>query len=581
MKKVIALLVASFAVFAAVPETARAAGQCGLPDHDTMWIDFADGSVPFWSVFAKPGVIAAAAQLIYPPQLRAGGANTVYFDLYFRNRVGTGAKPADPKLIEERANRFFEYAQQSTGCAQPLAAFNELQGAAVTTPWSDAHSQYRDNVLRFLKVFAERGGRPFLLISGRPYTGGEAANWWREVAKHADLVREVYFPATRLHRQGPDLASRNLRQAFRRAAADLIAIGIPPRKIGIMLGFQTSKGTGGREGLKPASAWYETVKWQALAAKQVSNEFNLATVWSWGWGVWNEGGNDPEKLGAACVWLWTRNPQLCNAPGAVGTSFDPDLKEGQLTSLPGGVQCTVADQRILTGAISRLARVTGNREVAFSALYQRAAESRHVRIPHSQVLAAEQAVIAFRFNGNPGAYRAALARRRANVEIARGVLADELRRVTVKRRLDVAPPSSVAITEYYGAYASVLTREVEVARSRPHWLGGRERGMTIASLAPPPVFTLRDGAERTISWAGTTYVVRALSAPVPLGALPLPLVKPAISAALTQFAKTAAYHSWTARRQEGSLGAVTCRRDLLPQPGEIELAEYLPFLALS
>ena len=62
-KKLLPVLLAAIAAFAAVPERAHA-GQCGLPDEKTMWIDFADGSVPFWSVFAKPGIIAAAAQLI-------------------------------------------------------------------------------------------------------------------------------------------------------------------------------------------------------------------------------------------------------------------------------------------------------------------------------------------------------------------------------------------------------------------------------------------------------------------------------------------------------------------------------------
>jgi len=348
-----------------------------------------------------------------------------------------------------------------------------------------------------------------------------------------------------------------------------------------MLGFQTSKGTGGREGLKPASAWYETVKWQALAARQVAGEFNLATVWSWGWGVWNDGGNDPDKLGAACTWLWARDPKLCNAPGAIGDSLNTDLTMGQLSRLPAGVQCTLGEERIGTGAVSRLARVTGNREIAFSALYQRAAESRHVRIPLARVRAAERAVVQVRFAGSEAAYRAALAREGASVDIARGVLADELRRVEVKRRLRVGAPAASAIEEYYGAYASVLTREVVVSASRPHWLGGRPRGLALASIAPPNVFTLRAGVERTISWAGTTYSVRALSAPVPLGALPLALVKPAIAAALTQFAKTDAYHAWTAARQEGSLAGLTCRRDALPQPGEVELAGYLPFLALS
>ena len=40
-----------------------------LPDKTPLWIDFADGSVPYWQMFARPGVIAAAANFIFPPQI--------------------------------------------------------------------------------------------------------------------------------------------------------------------------------------------------------------------------------------------------------------------------------------------------------------------------------------------------------------------------------------------------------------------------------------------------------------------------------------------------------------------------------
>ena len=47
-------------------------------------------------MFARPGVIAAAANFIYPPQLRALGAKTVYWDMHFLRRVGTPLEPFDP-----------------------------------------------------------------------------------------------------------------------------------------------------------------------------------------------------------------------------------------------------------------------------------------------------------------------------------------------------------------------------------------------------------------------------------------------------------------------------------------------------
>ena len=41
---------------------------CGLPQAQPVWIDYADGMVPFWStIFARPGIVAAASQFIVPP----------------------------------------------------------------------------------------------------------------------------------------------------------------------------------------------------------------------------------------------------------------------------------------------------------------------------------------------------------------------------------------------------------------------------------------------------------------------------------------------------------------------------------
>ena len=79
--------------------------------------------MPFWStIFARPGVVGAASNFIVPPQLRAKGAKTVYFDLYLDNRVGTPSKPADPSMIQARADKLFDTAVASSGCDHPLIA---------------------------------------------------------------------------------------------------------------------------------------------------------------------------------------------------------------------------------------------------------------------------------------------------------------------------------------------------------------------------------------------------------------------------------------------------------------------------
>jgi hypothetical protein len=77
VKRLLVIALAAGAAFAATPHRAEA-GTCGISGQGTLWVDFADGSVPFWQTFARPGEIAAAANCIYPPQLRALGARPVF-----------------------------------------------------------------------------------------------------------------------------------------------------------------------------------------------------------------------------------------------------------------------------------------------------------------------------------------------------------------------------------------------------------------------------------------------------------------------------------------------------------------------
>ncbi|MBA2360199.1 MAG: hypothetical protein H0V79_04535, partial [Actinobacteria bacterium] len=370
-KGLLATAVAAIALVAATAEPAEAAGPCGLPDKGTVWVDFADGSVPFWYRFARPGVIAAASNFIFPPKLRAGGAKTVYLDLYLTSRAGTPGAPLAPSVVVDWAHRLFYRAVASTGCPRPWMALNELNGAHTTTPWSPTNFQYRWNVALFMKTLKELGARPMLLVSTRPYTVGDAGNWWRTVASHGDLIQEVYFSGPMIHKQGAVAGSRTMRNAFRREIRDLTDAGIPAHKIGIMLGFQASN----RDTMN-AVDWFEHVKLQALAARQVARETRISTVWSWGWQARNTAQADPDKEVGACVWLWTRDRRLCNGPVVAGPDFDSSITQGQIR-FPAGVRCKIGDdQAIGNGQITRLARVTGDREIAFSAAYSQAVLAR-------------------------------------------------------------------------------------------------------------------------------------------------------------------------------------------------------------
>jgi hypothetical protein len=583
VKRVLVLCLAALAVAAASAPRASAdlGGRCGLPATKPLWIDFADGSVPFWRTFARPGVIAAASNFIFPPRLRALGAKTVYWDMYLNSRrVGTPDKPADPADVVARAQKLFDYAAASSACATPVMVENELFGASLPTPWAPSNAQYRANVLLYLRTLASRGAHPVLLVSSTPYTFGEAADWWRAVAQVADIVREVYFPAPQIREQGATGGSRAMRVLFRRAVDAFVPMGIPTSKLGIMLGFQTTpgRGFGGRENLQPASAWFEVVKLQALAAKEVAKEFKLASVWSWGWGVWSDPERDPDKPTAACVYLWARNPKFCDGPSAAGPDFNSSVTEGQLVFAPG-VTCTVNRSPIRTRDITALARYTGDTDAAFSALYARAVESERATVTSADIVGAERSIIDLRFRGSAAAYASALAKAHATRTIARGIIGDELRRAQLAAAIRVAAPTSPEIGDYYAMYAEQLARPVE-ARPAPDWLGRKVRGFALASFAPERVFALATGSTGTLhSLAGDT-VVRALGAARPLSLVPLDQARPSIVAAVTRIKRADAYGRWIIAREKGELSKTSCRRDNLPVVAQLDLSESAPFLAL-
>ena len=578
MKRFLVVILGSVALFALAPGRADAR-ECGLPNKAPVWVDFADGSVPFWTMFAKPGVVAAAANFIYPPQLRALGAKTVYWEMNFRQRVGTPANPMEPEAVRDWADRVFYRAAASSSCATPWIALNEMWGSNVATPWSPTNSQYRENVITFVKRLRELGAHPFLLLSTRPFTDGKAGDWWREVALYTDFVREVYFAAPQISRQGPVLGSRNLRIAFRQGVTDLIDIGIPPAKIGIFLGFHTNPGQGGREGLKPASAWFNHIKLQVLAVKQVSREIPFATIWSWGWGEWAAADRDPDKPAAACVYLWTRDHSLCAGPEMAGRGFDPSLSQGQLI-LPGGAQCTTPGGLIRTSQLSSIAHVTRDREIAFTSLFARLVLKNDVKVKPQDLRSAERAIVRYRFGGSGAAYRGALARAGASTAIARGVIADELRQARVERNFQVRSPSGREIASYHETYAATPARLVE-ATPAPSWLGRRSRGVAIEGLAPASVFRISGHRWVKLKTREGVLRVRALTPTAPLGAFSLGDASPSIRAALVRISQDGVFDNWLMRRESSALQWTTCRRDWLPAVGPLELTTSLPFLALA
>jgi hypothetical protein len=566
------------AALLAWPGESRAALSCGLSEAQPTWIDFADGSVSFWRErFARPGVVVATGGPGLATEARAAGAGTVHWDMYLRKRVGTPSEPADPATIEKRADALFAYAVEVSGCETPLIALNELWGASLPTPLTSTAERYRANVLRFVTRLKERGGRPALLVSSDPFTGGDAAVWWKSVAAVSDLVLENYANANLIWRDGPVDGSRRLRVRHRQAVAKLLAIGIPSSRIGIMIGFQTGPGTGGREGLKPRSRWFSVAKWHALAVEEVARELKIAHVWSWGWAQRDARSNDPDKTYTACVWLWSRDARLCDAPAVLGDELDADRKTGQL-DLPSGTRCFYESTPLTASAVAALAKVTRDRELALTALVARAAARERALVSPSEALALERRVIATRFGGRNTAFRSALADSGASLAVARGVLGDELRRREIADRLATAKIASADVARFRATYAPVLAREITVSPA-PSWLP-EGRGVALATSAPAAVFALAAGRRAVVRTVEGSFVVEALGETSALAVVPSDVARAAVVRELRAERRAEAYAAWTIRMQKAAESKLVCERDRLPELGVVDLSSYVPFLSL-
>jgi hypothetical protein len=532
VRLLVTLLIAAAAF--AVASAPVAAAPCGLPDAKPLWIDF--GAPELISRFGRPGVVVAGSGDAYPAAARAAGAKTVAWDMYLNDRVGTPMAPAHPDVLPARAARFFDFAVRSAGCPDPVIGMNELFGASTPTPWTPTTARYRANVLEWARLLKAKGGHPVLLVSSEPFTGGEAGQWWRELSQVADIALEKYFNAPAVHRAGPELGSRRMRMSMRDSLAKLFAVGVPPSKLGVVLAFQTRRGTGGREGLEPAGAWFEVAKLQALAAKQIARELGIAHVWSWGWGFFNEQARDPDKLGAACVWLWARDPSLCDAE-SLPERFDRDLRAGQI-DLPSGVRCVLGDEVIGTRDIAALTRVTHDAESALTILYARLVQQRATSVGAGATRAAEQAIVRARFGGSRTAYVAALRRAGATPAVALGAIADELRREALLLRLRTVAPTAGEIADFAATYASMPVGEIPGA--------GVPAGVDLAT---------------------------------PLGLLPGDVGRSVIVRALRHASRVERYAAWAERRQERALSELRCVRDRLPAVGSVPLTSWMPYLA--
>ncbi len=437
----LAVAVGAAALAGATP-AARVTDACGVPVTGPIWVDYGEGPVKpdTRAVLAHPGVVVATSGTAIPAYYRKQGAATTYFVIGLPKLVGQPSAPSDPATMPAVADALYAKAAASTACATPWIALNELAGSALPTPWSPTNTQYRANVLALMQGLAAHGAHPVLFVNGSPSFAGDAAAWWQQIGQAGSIAYEAYFDARKISALGSLLGNRRVRLGMRRALASFTAAGVPPARLGLVLGFHSGliAGAGGRQGLQPREAWLRVIKWETLAARQVAADMHLGSVWTWGWGTFGAGSVDPDKPAAACVSLWARNQALCDAPSVGGDAFNASLTEGQIV-LPRGVACNLYhSRRIATADVTRLAVFTGDRGSALDTLFARIVFRSRVQVGNDQVLAVEQQSIDRDFGGDRNAYLAALAQAHATLAIARNVIRDELKRRAIPAILAAA-----------------------------------------------------------------------------------------------------------------------------------------------
>ncbi len=437
----------------------RRTDACGVADAAPLWVDYGEGPVKpdTRKVLARPGVVVATSGTAIPAYFRKQGATTTYMVLGLPKLVGQPSAPADPTTMPAVADALYTKAAASSACATPWITLNELFGSSLPTPWSTTNATYRANILALMQGLAAHGAHPLLFVNGSPSFAGDAASWWQQIGQAGSIAYEAYFDARKISTLGSLLGNRRVRLGMRKALAPFLAVGIPPARLGLVLGFHSGliAGAGGRQGLQPREAWLRVVKWQTLAARQVAADLHLGSVWAWGWGTFGAGSVDADKPAAACVSLWARNQTLCDAPAVGGAGFNVSLTEGQIV-LPRGVACNLYhSRRILSTDITRLAAFTGDRGSALDTLFGRIVFRSRLQVGNDQVLAVEQQSIDRDFGGDRNAYLAALTQVHATLASARNLIRDELKRRSIPAILAAAG----SIQTPYDWQAGILTGE--------------------------------------------------------------------------------------------------------------------------
>jgi len=119
----------------------------------------------------------------------------------------------------------------------------------------------------------------------------------------------------------------------------------------------------------------------------------------------------------------------------------------QAFAFAAGIRAPPLSPAYGAGLLGSLTSVTGDREIAYTSLFARLVLKGHVALTREEIRRAERAIVTYRFGGSGAAYRRALARAGASPDIARGVIADELRQAKTERHFRVSSPTVAEIAE--------------------------------------------------------------------------------------------------------------------------------------
>jgi hypothetical protein len=215
--------------------------------------------------------------------------------------------------------------------------------------------------------------------------------------------------------------------------------------------------------------------------------------------------------------------------------------------------------------------------VALTALFSRLVESERAPLPPGRVLETERSLVTLRFGGSRPAYIAALRSANATVAVARGVIADGLRRAEIASELAVPTPTETQVQMFYDSYPATPVRRVTVTPA-PSWLPA-SAGFVLFPPGPAQLLGMRTGVRSSLVTGEGSFEATAVEPSLPLGAVPFELARSAVRVALRSFARADAFEAWTVGAQQRALNRTSCLRDALPTVGSVDLWAYLPFLA--